>query len=210
VLGPLVLVSSGGFVASAKAAAAPGGSPIFQPWQVWWFFGHHGALVHGLFGTAKPGYRTGPGWTGAISHPLVLVAGGAVAVAVWMRSGRRTALGQQDALLTLALVLLLRCLLDTWDTSYYPLPFLLALLAWEVGTPSRKLPLLALNASLLMWVSFQWLSLHVSADARAALFLAWTLPLAAWLGLRLFASGSRERERQETTVSALGRPVRTS
>ncbi len=32
---------------------------IFQPWQVWWFFGHHGALVHGLFGAPKPGYRIG-------------------------------------------------------------------------------------------------------------------------------------------------------
>jgi hypothetical protein len=190
-LGPLVLVSSGGFVASAKIAAAPAANPIFQPWQVWWFFGHHGALVHGLFGTAKPGYRIGPAWTGVISHPLVVAVGAAIAAAVWLRGGRRAALRQQDALLTLALVLLLRCLLDTWDTSYYPLPFLLALLAWEVGTPSHKLPLLALTASVLMWISFQWLALHVSADAQAALFLVWTLPLAAWLGRRLFASGSR-------------------
>ena len=42
-------------------------------------------------------------------------------------------LGEQDALALLTLLLLLRCLLDTWDTSYYPLPFILALLAWEVA-----------------------------------------------------------------------------
>ena len=30
-----------------------------------------------------------------------------------------------------------RCLLDTWNTSYYALPFLLALLTWEVRAPAR-------------------------------------------------------------------------
>ena len=50
-------------------------SGIFQPWQVWWFLGHHGALVHGLFGAAKPGYRIEPGWTSTVSHPLVIFFG---------------------------------------------------------------------------------------------------------------------------------------
>ena len=143
VLLPLMLVSAGGFLASSRAAAAPGASVIFQPWQLWWFFGHHGALVHGLFGALKPGYRVAPAWTGTISHPLVLAAGLALAASLWPRA-RRRALGEQDALLALALVLLLRCLLDTWDTSYYMLPFLLALLAWEVGGEPRRPPLLAL------------------------------------------------------------------
>ncbi|MGD0454812.1 MAG: glycosyltransferase 87 family protein [Solirubrobacteraceae bacterium] len=219
VLLPLLLVSSGGFLASTRAAATPAGNAIFQPWQVWWFFGHHGALVHGLFGTPKPGYRIGPAWTGAVSHPLVLAAGVAVAAALWPRA-RRLALRGQDALLALALVLLLRCLLDSWDTVYYPLPFVLATLAWEVGRPTRHPPALALSASALVWVSFQWLPAHISADAQAAVFLAWSLPLAAWLSVRLFAparetlarSSARERPpgAQETTVSALGRPVRST
>ncbi len=38
VLGPLVLVGSGGFVAGTKAFASASGE-IFQPWQLWWFFG---------------------------------------------------------------------------------------------------------------------------------------------------------------------------
>jgi hypothetical protein len=218
-LAPLALVTSGGFLASTRAVAAPAASAIFQPWQVWWFFGHHGALVHGLFGTPKPGYRIAPAWTGAVSHPLVLAAGVAVAAAIWPRA-RRAALPEQDALLALALVLLLRCLLDTWDAVYYPLPFVLALLAWEVGLDTRRPPVLALCASVLVWVSFQWLALHVSADDQAAIFLAWSLPLAAWLGLRLFAParatfarGSAQRRSagaQETTVSALDRLVKTS
>jgi hypothetical protein len=186
VLGPLLLASSGAFVASTRAAATPAASPIFQPWQLWWFFGHHSASVHGLFGAPKPGYRIGPAWTGEISHPLVLAAGVLLAACLWLRS-RRAALSEQDALLALALVLLLRCLLDTWDTVYYALPFLLALLAWEAGMDTRRPPVLALLASVLVWISFQWLPQHVSADVQAAFFLAWALPSAGWLALRLFA-----------------------
>ena len=216
VLAPLVLVSSGGFLASTRAAAAPSASVIFQPWQLWWFFGHHGALVHGLFGAAKPGYRTAPAWTGTVSHPVVLAAGLAIAASLWPLAHRR-ALREQDALLALALGLLLRCLLDTWDTSYYMLPFLLALLAWELGSEPRRPPRLAMACTALAWASFQWLPEHATADAQSAAFLAWCLPLAGWLGLRLFASGRRAPAEApptaasyETTVSSLGRLVRTS
>jgi len=219
VLVPLLLVSSGGFLASTRAAAAPGASAIFQPWQLWWFFGHHGALVHGLFGALKPGYRVAPPWTGAVSHPLVLAAGLAIAASLWPRAHRR-ALREQDALLALALGLLLRCLLDTWDTSYYMLPFLLTVLAWEVAGAPRRPPLLALACSVLAWISFQWLPEHASADVQSAAFLAWSVPLAGWLGLRLFSPARRapaadappagSAPAYETTVSSLGRLVRTS
>jgi hypothetical protein len=213
---PLVLVSSGDFLASTRAAAAPSASAIFQPWQLWWFFGHHGALVHGLFGAVKPGYRVAPAWTGTVSHPLVLAAGLGIAASLWPRSARR-ALRERDALLALALVLLLRGLLDTWDTSYYMLPFVLALLAWEVGGESRRPPVLALTCTTLAWISFQWLPEHASADAQSAAFLAWAVPLTVWLGMRLFFAGARAPAEvppaagaYETTVSSLGRLVRTS
>ena len=216
VLVPLMLVNSGSFLASTRAAAAPGASAIFQPWQLWWFFGHHGALVHGAFGAVKPGYRVAPAWTGTVSHPVVLGAGLAIAASLWPRSSRR-ALREQDALLALALGLLLRCLLDTWDTSYYMLPFLLALLAWELGGAPRRPPLLALACSVLAWLSFQWLPEHASADVQSAAFLAWSVPFAGWLGLRLFSAGHRASAEvppagaaYETTVSSLGRLVRTS
>jgi hypothetical protein len=220
ILLPLVLVSSGGFVAGTRMIGSRAASSIFQPWQVWWFLGHHGALVRGTFGTPKPGYRIGPEWTGTISHPLVLAAGALLALCLWLRGARRTPLTRQRALLALALVLLARCLLDTWDTNYYTLPFLLALLAWEVGRPSRNPPLLALAASALVWLSFEWLPERASADVSSAAFLAWTLLLAAWLAMQLFvparqrrpspAAGEDPARAQETTVSSLGRLVRTS
>ena len=163
VLAPLVLVSSGGFATNARATVSPQGM-IFQPWQLWWFLGSHGPLVHGLFGVPKPGYRTGPAWTNTISHPLIVVVGLGLAGALWLqrrhRAGTAT-LSVGDALLTLALVLLVRCVLDTWDTAYYALPFVLALLAWEVCEENvRRPPVLALMSAVLAWGSFQWLPAH--------------------------------------------------
>ncbi len=221
VLAPLALVSSGGFAASTRAVASPQ-STIFQPWQMWWFLGRHGLPVHGLFGAPKPGYRTGPAWTGMVSHPLIVVVGLGLAGALWLQRRRRAgcgALSERDALLLLALVLLLRCLLDTWDTVYYALPFVFALLAWEVCGDNARPPVLALASTALAWVSFQWLPAHnASADLQAAFFLAWTLPLCAGLALRLYGgsplrarhAGSARVAAQEITVRSLGSPVSTS
>jgi hypothetical protein len=215
ILAPLVL-SSGGFAAGTRALASPS-SVIFQPWQLFWFFGHHGAVVHGAFGAPKPGFRMAPEWSGAISHPLILAVGAAITAAMWLRSRRLT---ERDALLALALLLMMRCLLDTWDVVYYPLPFILALLAWEARGPLGRPPLLALASSALVWVNFHWMTEHTSPDAQAAFFLVWSLPLMAWLGLCLFAPGRDALGRrlgadprtgaQETTVSSLGRLVSTS
>ncbi len=212
VLAPLLLGSGGGFATGTRAVAAPG-STIFQPWQIFWFLGRHGALVHGAYGAAKPGFRIGPEWAGTISHPLVVLAGAALAGFLWV-SVRGARLSVQRALLALALILLARCLLDTWDALYYPLPFLLALLAWESGEPSSRPPLLTLIASALVWFSFRWLPDHTSPDVQSLVFLAWSLPLAGWLGIRLVSSPaplSPDRrgapESQPMTLSAFDRPV---
>jgi hypothetical protein len=216
ILAPLALIGSSGFIASTRGAAAPP-SAIFQPWQIFWFLGHHGTTVRGLFGEVKVGYRTAPGWVGSISHPLIIAVSLPLTALAWSR-GRR---GQSDALLLLALLLLLRCLLDTWDTVYYPIPFLLALLAWESLGEHRRPAVLALSSTVLMWVSFIWLPHHVSADTQAAFFLAWTVPLTLGLALRLYtpelskrlthgARSARLRSTQEITVSSLESSVSTS
>lgn len=192
VLAPLALFGASSFATAAKGAANAG-NVIFQPWQVWWFFGHHGALVHGSFGTPKPGYRIAPGWTGTISHPLILATALPLTALVWRRGADRGGDGRADAaerrsaaLLLLALLLLARCLLDTWDTSYYILPFLLALLTWESLRCERP-PALTLACTALAWLSFRWLAAQVSADLQSALFLVWSLPLAAGLAAALYA-----------------------
>lgn len=187
-LAPIALLSAS-FV-TATTGSASTASTIFQPWQAFWFLGRHGALVHGLFGKPKPGYRIAPAWVGPISHPLVVFCGLLAPAALWWHrrrgaGGRAVVLPLADALLLLCLLSLLRCLLDTWDNVYYALPFLISLLAFEVSACDRP-PAIALCATVLCWASFQWMPQVASADAQAAFFLAWTVPLAAALALRLF------------------------
>jgi hypothetical protein len=207
ILAPLALVGSSGFVASTRGAAAPPSS-IFQPWQIFWFLGHHGPTVRGLFGEVKVGYRTAPGWVGVISHPLIVAVSLPLTALAWVR-GRR---GRSDALLLMALLLVLRCVLDTWDTVYYPIPFVLALLAWECLGERRRPAVLALSSTVLAWVSFIWLPNHVSADAQAAFFLAWTVPLGIGLALRLYApelmSRLTHRAKSDPTDTTLVSPRR--
>jgi hypothetical protein len=250
VLAPLALVQSGGFLAVSGSTATPSSS-IFQPWQVWWFLGHHGPVVRGTFGRIKPGYRTGPAWVGPLSHPLILAltlpltalawwrrppvrTGGAAAdrcavpagastvgkpgdgadtcsltdtrTGADTRNGADTRL--REALLLLALLMLLRCMLDTWDTSYYLLPFLLALTAWE-ALGERGLPAAALASTVMAWIGFVWLPQHASPDAQAAFFLAWTPPLAAALAWRLYAPRRRAAiaSRERGNAYATRRPA---
>ncbi|MFI4989369.1 MAG: glycosyltransferase 87 family protein [Solirubrobacterales bacterium] len=218
VLAPLLLTQSGGFIAATRASATPVGV-IFHPSQVWWFLGHHVPYTHGPLAPPQPGDRVGPAWTSAICHPLILLCGVAVGGALWLRERRRGPSTRSTALLAFALLMLLRCVLDTWDTAYYTLPFLLALLVWEVSDPQRRAPVLAASCTVLAYLTFLWLPAHGSADLQAALFLAWSLPLALALSLRLFAPGWTMRlprrwhgvgERAQMTVKSFESPVRIS
>ena len=226
---PLLIAAGGGYLHGAGTVASSP-STIFQPWQVFWFFGRHGALVHGLYGEAKPGYRVAPAWTGQVSHPLVLAAGAAIATRLWL-AARRRRLRAATALLALAVTMLARCVLDTWDTAYYFLPAILALTVWEARTARDRPPMLALGLTVAVWAQFQWLPARLSPDAQAAVFEVWSLGLLLALALRLRhelgrdaadplarrRAGPEDRPRlglrgrpQPTTVRSFESPVRTS
>ena len=197
-IAPFALLGGGAFTANLRSAASPD-SVIFQPWQVWWFFGHHGDVVRGIFGAVKPGYRTAPGWLGGISHVLIVAlavpfsapvllrtrGGGESRIAPSSSGGRLAGRREIQALLLLALLLLLRCMLDTWDIVYYPLPFVLALMTWETAV-SRRPPVLALTSAVAVWAGWRWLPGFASADAQAAFFIVWTVPLAIGLSRVLY------------------------
>ena len=59
---------------------------------------------------------------------------------------------------------------------------------------------------MLAWVSFQWLPEHVSPDAQAALFLAWTVPLAVFLAQRLLAAALATQAASSSPIAATERP----
>jgi hypothetical protein len=192
VLAPLVLAGSAGFLAAKLTAVKT--SLIFQPWQVWWFLGSHGHVVRGLYGNVKVGYRTPPGWIESVGHPLIVVIALPLTLLCVRLRRRGSWRAAEDALLLLALLLLLRCILDPWDISYYSLPFLFALLAWET-LKYKRVPGISLAASFGAWFVFQATStsVHVSADTQSAIFLAATLPAVSAIAVALYAPGFRER-----------------
>lgn len=179
VLAPMLLHGGPGVTSAHHVATSSGG--IFQPWQLWWFTGHHGDVVHGVYGV-KVGYRTGPVWITQIAHPLVVAMPLVVSVVFWALRG---AGARRDALLLLALVFLLRCVLDPWDTTYYHLPMLMALVAHE-AVVRRRAPVAALAVTAAVYGSIV-VAGSLAPDVQAVLYLAWSLPLVAALAVRLLA-----------------------
>jgi hypothetical protein len=141
-------------------------------------------VVRGLDNQVKIGYRYPPGWLSSLAHPLV-VASALPLSALWWR--RRGAGPSRDLLLLLALVLLVRCVLDPWNIGYYHVPFLMALLAWEALERARP-PVLSLLAASLVWLSFERMPQLLAPDGQCAFYLAWALPAVvalAWAVYRL-------------------------
>ena len=192
---PMVLGDASGVQAARSVATTTG--HLFQPWQVWWFAGDYSHVV-----AARPDYRVPPGWMSSIGHPFVILLPLLFSLACVrrLRAGR-----PEDGLLLLAVVLLLRCLLDPWNITYYALPFILALTAWEV-VGVRRAPLLASAATLATWLSFEQLPQLLSPDAQAATYLAWSVPLTVALAWRLLdPQGSGRAARR--VAAALRRPT---
>lgn len=178
------------------ALASTTGGVIFQPWQIFWWLGQTGHVVIGGNGMPKPdGYRVPPEWLSPLTHPLIAFLVVPLS-ALWARvRGWAPRIEGEQLLLLLALLLLARGVLDPWNTIYYELPFLLALLAWEALCVPERLPVVSLSASVLVWTTFQWAPKVLSPDLQCAFFLAWALPLGAWLAREAFAPGARVRAR---------------
>jgi hypothetical protein len=185
-------LSGPGAIEAMRGAASPG-SAIFLPSQLWWFLGSQ----------HPDGYRAAPGWVGPVSHPLIVALAVPLTLAAWLRlrraglssargadrprAGARASIPRReaDALLLLALLLALRFMLDPWDNAYYPIPFMLALVAWE-ALARKRLALLAGGATAAAWAGQHWMAPFTSPDAQAAFFAAWSVPLASGLALALW------------------------
>jgi hypothetical protein len=185
VLTPLLLAGS---QEALVAGASQTGNVIFVPWQAWWFLGESGHVVIGGNGLPKPdGYRVPPEWLSPLTHPLIAFLVIPLTL-TWARVHRAVPrFGGEQILLLLALLFLLRCVLDPWNVVYYALPFVLALLAWEALCRPYRPPVIALCASVAVWVTFEVAPDWLSPDMQCAFFLVWSLPLVAWLARESFA-----------------------
>ena len=181
-LGPILLASpSLGSGASNLSMSATG--VIFHPWQAFWFFARRGDWNPSAGVFIPRGFRLPPAWLGGGAHVLIVAL---AAPATLLAMARRT--HAADALLLLALLMLMRCWLDPWDNVYYPLPFLFALLAWET-TVARRPPLRAATASAATFLIFWFLPGYLSPDAQALSFLIPATLALAVMAARVYRIG---------------------
>jgi hypothetical protein len=171
-------------------------TPVAQPDSIWWPLGH-AQTVH------APGWlvekRLIPLWVASLAHPLIVALGVALPLALAART-RRVTITRESALTLLALIFLLRCVLDPMNVGYYHVPLLVALLALE-ALHRRGVPVLTLVTSAVLWFLVAHVPWGLEPGKVAAIYLAWALPLAAYLAAKLYAP---------TVVSALGKCVSTS
>jgi hypothetical protein len=188
VLLPILVVRDHSLSAGANGVQI--GSTVFNPPQLLWWLGPHS-------------------WIAREARPGIVLLAIACAALWWVRRARSGALGPatSDALLLLALVLLLRAALDPWNNLYYHVPFLFALMAYEAREGRAPLLTLAYTVVLLIVVPIGGVP-HMSPDLRAAVYAAVVLPTIAWLGVRLYGPGAASprllarRQPQPATLSA--------
>ena len=175
-----VLASDHSLVAPANIAGA---TRTIKPASIWWPFGetHQLHLVAGW--TVEQ--HVLPQWLSNLTHPLIVLTGFALPAA-YAIAKRRSRASLEDALTLLTLLFLLRCLLDPMTVGYYHVPMLFSLLALE-ATRKRGLPLLTLLATGVLWLLVTRLRWGLEPGRVATIYLAWALPMTAYLGLRLYA-----------------------
>ena len=170
------------FLLAGPVAATPHGASasgsIFHPWQVWWFFGDMDLPVPGPDARIA---RSAPAWLSPIPHPLIVL----LALPLSLLAARRKA----DPLALLALLLLLRCVLDPWNNTYYMLPCVLALAAWEPLRYGRP-PLFALATVVATFISMERIFEVAPLDVVSLSYLVWALPLAALPRLAALRAGA--------------------
>jgi hypothetical protein len=178
------------FRMTGMAAATPRGSGRET---IWW-----------LITSPKHGYATSwvlPGWVGHVTHPLILLVAVPLSFLFLRRGGAR-----EDALGLLALVFLLRCILDPVDNAYYHVPFLLALVAWEALR--RETPLASALAAAGLWLVFSRVAPHHSAALANASYLVVALCLTAYLVSALLGPGAPAASRLRPGPASPSRPAR--
>jgi hypothetical protein len=133
---------------------------------------------------------------------LIVLAPFPLALILW----RRRRVGLEDAMGLLAVVLLLRCVLDPVSNGYYYAPFLFALAGYE-SLRRRGPPLLTIGVAVAVWASFD---LPSSRGAVTAAWLVWAVPLTIFMLVELYAPHllrARGVRRRAAQIADAGTPV---
>jgi hypothetical protein len=159
---------------SAHEAQQRGDRHTTTPANVWFRAGHKRATGHRGQVVAYVIYP--PKVVGRWCRPFVIL----LALVTSFLFVRRRGAGSADVLGLIALLFLLRVVFDTQTFSYHLIPMLMATTAWEV-IGRRRFPVVGAAAMVAFQLTVHQVAPHMSANAFNAIYLAWTLPLAAYL-----------------------------
>lgn len=195
---PAIVASPSTFFGVQTQAAGTG--QVVTPWSAWYPAASTATEVYFVDDERLVAeVENAPQLADPLSHPLIVLLAFAVPLAVASRRG--LPLGGSEAFALLALVALLRCVLDPVDNLYYHAPLLLALIGWDAfsarGLPLRSL--LGVGVTLLFWHAWHHLS---DPGAFNAAYLTVTLAL----GLALLSSLFRPFRWTGVPVSAVLAP----
>jgi Glycosyltransferase family 87 len=165
----------GAYVASpahfSRTVFGASSSIVAHPVSLWWPLAH----LHVAPGI-EPAYFP-PHFVSAHARTLAVLLALPLATALVLRPDRRSV---QTSLALLALLFLLRCLLDPSNHVYYQVPFVLAAAAWE--SLRRGAPVIALISLAGFVAVFHTLAGTGSLTLQFAGYLAVALPLVALFG----------------------------
>jgi glycosyl transferase family 87 len=195
---PLIAGNLSGFSDTTRQAAWGGQS--VNPWNVLWpLAGSEDRVISIGDEERVVTVRVLPTWVAHLTHPLI-VALAVPLTAAWWFSRRRT---PDDVLALLALLFLVRCLLDPVDNAYYHVPFLLSLTAWE-GLTRRGLPIVSMLCTAAIYYALHKAGWAEDLAVRNALYLLATLPALVWLAVSLYVP--RRAPRPSVSRPPLGAP----
>jgi hypothetical protein len=177
--GVAYLASPANFTRELHAASIP---LIAHPVDLWWPLAHLVAPAN-----VTPAYYP-PQIVSAHARELAVLLALPLSLPLARRRGRST----EDCLALLALLFLIRCLLDPSNHDYYQVPFVIALVAWEARTVGT--PVLALLATAALWVIFHTISDSGNLTGQYIAYLATALPLAAILLPAATGRGRQSRQ----------------
>jgi Glycosyltransferase family 87 len=166
---PLLVANASSFIDVNRHLLDTSTSGV-TPTSAWW-------LAMPASSDGNPVTHETPSWLGVLGHPLLIVVCLVVAIALASRV-RQDLVGRAFALL--ALMMLLRAMLDPVNNSYYHVPFFIALVAAD-ALDRRYIPTLAALAGLIAIIDLsRWTTL------QAVVYLAWAIGFSVYLAGRAY------------------------
>jgi hypothetical protein len=178
---PALLASPGSF-SNVQGNAASAGR-IASVWSAWYPLSEVTTEAVGPTHLTAHVHRTPP-LVGSLSHPLIVLLALGLPLALALRRGSFGLRGP-DAMALLALLALLRCVLDPVDILYYHAPLLLAVFGWD-ALAARGLPLRSLVAVSVAALFWRWSNNLTDPQVLNAAYLAAISMAGALIATTLF------------------------